>query len=83
MEHIELRAKIHHKTGNWVICFDCFNGFNTVTREKHETKWRCAPGPADVFRRVLLRGAGGHNAPIERWVHKEHPLKHPCTRTMF
>ena len=33
MEHVALRARIHHEAGNWIIQKDASNAFNSVFRK--------------------------------------------------
>ena len=62
VEHVELRARRLHETGNWLVLTDCSNAFNTVKRTAVlEEVANCVPAltpfvaqyygtrPADVF----------------------------------
>ena len=47
VEHVGLRAKIHHQAGHWVIAMDFSNAFNSVSRKSiFEELPKRAPGLA-------------------------------------
>ncbi|CAN0588491.1 unnamed protein product, partial [Laminaria digitata] len=65
VEHVGLRPKTLHETGNWLVLTDCSNAFNTVKRTVVlEEVANCVPAltplvskcyatsPADVFFRM-------------------------------
>ena len=65
VEHVGLRARMLHETGNWLVLTDCSNAFNTVKRKAVLAEAaNCVPAltpfvakcygtrPADVFFRM-------------------------------
>ena len=65
VEHVDLRARTLHETGNWLVLTDCSNAFNTVKRKAVLAEAaHCVPAlttfvakcygtrPADVFFRM-------------------------------
>ena len=65
VEHVGLRARMLHETGNWLVLTDCSNAFNTVKKTavlEEVEKWvpaltplvaKCyGTVPADVFSRM-------------------------------
>ena len=39
VQHVALRARIHHDTGNWITQTDASNAFNSVFRNPCSSRW--------------------------------------------
>ena len=39
VEHVALRARIHHEAGSWIIQIDAPNAFNSVFRKPMSSRW--------------------------------------------
>ncbi|CAN0589342.1 unnamed protein product, partial [Laminaria digitata] len=73
LEHVGLRARTLHETGNWLVLTDCSNAFNTVKRTavlEEVENWhtplvsKCyGTRPADVFFRMDSGRPGRSLAP--------------------
>ena len=56
MEHVGLRARMLHETGNWLVLTDCSNAFNTVKRTAVlEEVAKCVPALTPLVAKCYTR----------------------------